>query len=180
MTSALAILVGPMGSGKSTVGRALAESLRADCVDTDEMIVTESGLSIAEIFAGEGEGGFRQREHEALSLALTSGAVVISAGGGVVTSEANLVLLRHSDALVVWLDATVEVLTQRIGDDATRPLLAAGDIEQSLRNKVTERADAYAQVADIRIDTSELSVNECVECIVKSFSENHQRHLTCR
>ena len=135
-------------------------------LDLDEMIVAARGLTIGEIFEAEGEPGFRTLEHEALSSALAGGPAVVSTGGGVVTVESNRDLLGGSGALIVWLDASVEVLTCRVDGDTTRPLLAGDDVEGALRTIVAERADWYNEVADVRIDTSEATVEDCVDLIV--------------
>ena len=160
------VLIGPMGSGKSTVGRVLADRADLEHLDLDDMVEAARGLEIAAIFARGGESGFRALEHDALSLALSGGPAVVSTGGGVVTVESNRDLLSGSDALVVWLDASVEVLAGRVGAGATRPMLAGYDVEGSLRAFVAERADWYEEVSDLRIDTSDLSVEECVDLIV--------------
>ena len=172
------VLVGPMGSGKSTVGRALADREQMNHLDLDEMVVAARGLTIPEIFEVEGESGFRTLEHDALSSALVGGPAVISAGGGVVTIESNRDLLGRSGALVVWLDASVEVLTGRVGDGATRPLLAGDDVEGALRTKIAERAEGYHDVADIRIDTSDMSVADCVDLITAARAK--KRPAPCR
>ncbi|MXW61986.1 MAG: shikimate kinase [Acidimicrobiaceae bacterium] len=180
MSLASVILVGPMGSGKTAVGRALAERERLDHVDVDEMIAQTRGLTIPEIFATEGESGFRTLEHEALSQAVAGQTAVISAGGGVVVSESNRDLLRQADALVVWLDAAVEVLAFRVGRGEGRPLLAGDDVTGALRTKVAERAEGYNEVADLRIDTSDRSVAECVELIVAARARNVEGAAQCR
>ena len=180
MSLASVILVGPMGSGKTTVGRALADREHMVHADIDEMIVQARGLAIAEIFETEGESRFRTLEHQALTRALAGTGAVISAGGGVVTSESNRSLLRQADALVVWLDASVEVLVCRVGDGAGRPLLAGDDVANALRTKVAERAEAYEEVADVRIDTSDMSVADCVDLIVAARATTVQRAAQCR
>ena len=180
MPLASVILVGPMGSGKTAVGRALAEKERLDHIDLDEVVAQARGLSIPEIFDAEGESRFRALEHEALSQAVAGRPAVISAGGGVVVSGPNRILLRQSDALVVWLDADVEVLACRVGDGEGRPLLAVDDVTGALRTKVAERAEGYNEVADIRIDASDRSVAECVELISAARADNVERAAQCR
>ena len=135
-------------------------------LDLDEMIVTARGLTVAEIFEAEGECGFRTLKQKALSSALAGGPAVVSTGGGVVAVESNRDRLAGSGALIVWLDASVEVLARRVDGGAPRPLLASDDVEGTLRTIVAERADWYNEVADVRIDTSEATVEDCVDLIV--------------
>ncbi len=163
------VLVGPMGSGKSTVGRALARRLGGPHVDTDELVASRVGSSIEAIFADEGEAEFRAYECDALHSALSGGPRVISTGGGIVASKSNRRLLTGSDALVVWLDASIEALLSRVGEGRHRPLLSGGSVQADLETKVSERADGYREVADLRIDTSELSQADCVAEIVTAL-----------
>ena len=166
-----------MGSGKSTIGRALADREQMNHLDLDEIIVRADGRTIPEIFEAEGESGFRILEQDALIGAFTGGPAVVSTGGGVVTSESNRELLRRSGALVVCLDASLEVLAGRVGDGATRPLLVGDDVVSALRTKVVERAEGYDEVAHIRIDTSEMTVEDCVDLIVAASAKDVRRHV---
>lgn len=158
-----------MGSGKSTVGRALARRLRTGHVDTDTLVEQAEGRSIAEIFETDGEGRFRELESAALDSALRLPGVV-STGGGIVVLDANRARLQASPALVVWLDGTVDALAQRVGSGRNRPLLA-GDVRRSLEEKVAERRPGYLQVADLRIDTTGMRRGACVDAIVASMEE---------
>ena len=168
-----------MGSGKSTLGRALADRAGLEHLDLDDMVEAARGLAIPEIFAFEGESGFRALEQHALAGALCGRPAVVSTGGGVVTGESNRDLLAASDALVVWLDAPVEVLARRVEGGATRPLLTGDDVEGALRTVIAERADWYAEVADLRIDTSDTDVEDCVERIEAVCARRTARPLTC-
>lgn len=159
------VLVGPMGSGKTEVGRALADHLGRAHVDLDELVVTSSGCSIPELFDVEGEAGFRQRETVALATALEGGPSVVSTGGGVVVALSNRAMLRDADATVVWLDAAVDSLVDRVGDGHGRPLLR-GDVRSMLETTVEEREPFYDEVAAVRIDTSELSTTRVVEMVL--------------
>lgn len=156
-----------MGSGKSTVGRALAHRLGVDHVDTDEMITVRAGCSIPEIFDRHGEARFRELETDALAEALGSSAVV-STGGGVVVAEPNRTRLREADAFVVWLDGSIDVLVARVGSGQGRPLLG-GDVRRSLQEKIAERNPGYLEVADLRVDTTEMSHADCVDAIVAAL-----------
>ncbi|MEZ5244729.1 MAG: shikimate kinase [Acidimicrobiales bacterium] len=167
MSSRAIVLVGPMGSGKSTVGRALARRLEMSHVDTDELVVEAAGAPIDEIFEHDGEERFRELETEALGEALASPAVV-STGGGIVVTAANRELLRNVDAFVVWLDGSIDALTARVGSGRGRPLLQ-GDVRAALRDKIDERNPGYLEVADLRVDTTSMRHVDCVDAIVAAM-----------
>ena len=148
------VLVGMMGVGKSTVGRLLADEWSCPFDDTDAVIEAESGRSVAQLFETLGEGGFRSLESEVLARLLgESGRRVVSCGGGAVTVAENRELLARR-ATVVWLTASIDVLARRVGDGATRPLLA-DDPAGTLRALTEARAPDYAQVADHVVDTTD-------------------------
>lgn len=159
------VLVGPMGSGKTTIGRALAARIGVPHVDTDERVEVDAGTTVADLFDTEGEGGFRAREAAALADALAGPEAVVSTGGGIVTTATNRALLSAADALVVWLEAPIDRLLQRVGDGRGRPLLT-GDVRTALAATVAEREPHYAAIADLRLDTAALDVAGCVDAIV--------------
>lgn len=147
-------LLGAMGSGKSTVGAALAALVDRPFVDTDALVEQRAGASIAELFAEVGEPQFRALEHRALLQALSSPSPsVVATGGGVVTFEPNLTLLNDS-ATVVWLVAPVEVLADRVGDGSSRPLLHGGSHRQALAELLEARRPLYRDASDIEVDAA--------------------------
>ncbi len=156
------VLVGMMGAGKTTVGRACAASLGRPFVDTDELVsVNAGGLSVAELFELEGEAGFRSREQQAVADACASPVpIVIACGGGVVVDPDNRRELRRV-GFVVWLQAPAEELHRRVGPDSGRPLLAAGG-PGSLERIAALREGAYASTADETVDTTGRTVAEVV------------------
>jgi shikimate kinase len=156
-----------MGSGKSTVGRALASRIGVAHVDTDDLVSKEAGCSIPEIFDRDGEDRFRELESAALARALSARSVV-STGGGIVVSESNRTRLQDSDAFVVWLDGSIDALTQRVGSGRGRPLLQ-GDVRSTLQEKIVERAPGYLEVADLRVDTTQMRHVDCVDAIVAAM-----------
>ena len=162
------VLVGPMGSGKSSIGRALARRLAVDHVDTDDLVVHRCGRTIPQIFATDGEACFRELESAALEGALSGEPSVVSTGGGIVSSLQSRRLLESSGALVVWLDASIDELVRRVGDGDGRPLLV-GDVRDALAEKVHERAPLYDEVAHVRLDTSGLSTQRCVDAVVAAL-----------
>ncbi len=158
-----------MGSGKSTVGRALARRLGVGHVDTDVLVAQAAGRTIPEIFETDGEDRFRALETEALESALESPAV-ISTGGGIVVTDANRALLQSSPAFVVWLDGSIDALAKRVGSGRNRPLLV-GDVRTALADKVAERRPGYLAVAALRVDTTEMRHADCVDAIVAAMKE---------
>lgn len=166
------VLVGFMGTGKSTVARLLSERLRMPLVDLDARIVESTGLSIADIFAHQGEAAFRQLETEALfaAVAADEGAptgappVIVSTGGGAVLAERNrAIMLAH--AVVVCLTAREELLVARVAGDTARPLLQGEDVAAKVGALLKARRDAYT-FAHVTIDTSDLSPEQVCERIV--------------
>ena len=115
-------LVGMMGAGKTTLGRALAQRLRREFADTDRVLVERTGVPVATIFDIEGEEGFRRRESTLLAQLAERGDLVVATGGGVVLSEANRALMRERGT-VVYLRARLESLWERTRHDSSRPLL---------------------------------------------------------
>lgn len=142
-------LVGMMGAGKSSVGRPLAEALGYRFLDADAVVEQAAGQSIAEIFAREGEAGFRALETAVLDQLASWHSLVVATGGGVVGRPENWGHLRQG--VVIWLDAPEEVLLQRLRADPTpRPLLAEADPASRLAALLTARRPLYAQ-ADLTV-----------------------------
>ncbi len=139
------VLVGMMGSGKTAVGRLLAERLERAFVDLDEEIASAAGCPVVELFEREGENGFRAREAEAVAAVAARTGQVVATGGGVVLDPANIAALRASGA-VVWLDVELDELARRVGDGASRPLLA-GDPAERLAALAAERGPRYRAAA---------------------------------
>ncbi len=155
------VLVGFMGSGKSTIGRALARKLVFELIDLDvEIVRGADGKPITRIFEDEGESGFRQRERQALeALAGHRSGKVIATGGGIVGSSENRRLLK-SLRFVVWLSADPEVIFERISKNRDRPLLHTENPKETVRQLLAERTPLYAETSDIEINTSGLSMEE--------------------
>ena len=153
------VVVGLMGCGKSSVGRIVAHMIGFKFVDTDQLICEEAGCSIPKIFEEEGEAGFRVRESAALRSLLGKRGHVIATGGGIVTQPHNLPLLRHL-GYVVWLDASVTTLHRRTAGGHDRPLLNEEDPKAKLERLMAARRDLYNGVADQRITTDNLSLQE--------------------
>lgn len=162
------LLIGLMGSGKTTVGRIVSQMIGFQFVDTDAMIVETAGKTIPEIFAAEGEAGFRLRESAALRSLLGRRGCVIATGGGIITQPRNLPILRHL-GYIVWLDADPERLARRTAMNNNRPLLAGEeDPKAKLERLLTERKPLYKSMADLRIQTAELTPQETAYGVMES------------
>ena len=153
------ILIGFMGSGKSTVGRELARLLGFEQVDTDDQIVARAGKPITQIFAEDGEAAFREIESAVLEELAGREKLVVSTGGGVVTREANVVALLAA-GYVVWLDAAVDVIMDRTSGNNARPLLQTADPRATVERMLAERRPLYQNAADERVETERLTSAE--------------------
>ncbi|MEO6126323.1 MAG: shikimate kinase [Ilumatobacteraceae bacterium] len=161
------VLVGMMGSGKTTVGRALAQRLGRELYDSDAMIEAREGRTVREIFASDGEPAFRAIESEVLAEALDAEVPsVIAAAGGVVLSEDNRRLLRSSPARVVWLRADPAILVERVKSAGHRPLLD-DDPAKVLRQMYSERESLYREVAQAIVTVDNRSINDVVEAVLR-------------
>lgn len=142
-------LIGPMGAGKSSIGRLLAARLSRPFVDLDRLIEEQAGADIPLIFEMEGEAGFRRREREMLAAQLTGNGNVIACGGGIVLDPDNREQLR-ARAYVIHLEADVDEQIARLARDRSRPLLQTDDRRTRLETLATQRDPLYAEVADLR------------------------------
>lgn len=155
-----------MGTGKSAVGRLLAQRLKRPFLDLDRQIEKECGKPIPRIFAEDGEAAFRRMEAKAVQQAAALRQHIIATGGGVMTDEENVRALKSVGA-VVCLTASPDVILKRTGPTAaSRPMLAGGDPRQRIEELLRLRAPFYAK-ADFTVDTTDRSVEEVVEEILK-------------
>jgi shikimate kinase len=141
-------LVGPMGAGKTTVGRHLAELLGREFIDSDHEIERKTGATIPWIFEKEGESGFRARETNVLNDLTARSALVLATGGGAVTQSENRKFLKQR-GIVVYLYTPVELQLQRTHRDKNRPLLQVENPEKKLRDLLTVRDPLYREVAHL-------------------------------
>lgn len=145
-------LIGPMGAGKSSVGRRLARRFGLPCADLDARIEEHTGASVATIFEIEGEAGFRRRETAMLAELVRQRGIVLATGGGAVLSADNRALLQ-AHGFVVWLDTSVEAQLQRLVHDRQRPLLEhVSDRRTRLQQLAAVRDPLYRAVADLTIN----------------------------
>ncbi len=163
------IFVGFMGTGKSLVASRLAKRLGRRFVDTDACIEREAAMSIAQIFATEGETAFRQRERHAIARACQAKEMVIATGGGAIADRENARTMQASGP-VICLTARPEVILQRVQGDTTRPLLQGPNPLEKIQQLLADRAEAYAR-ADITIDTSSLGPDAVVEATLTALTQ---------
>lgn len=168
------ILIGPMGAGKTSIGRRLAQRFALRFVDADHAIEAATGTTVRTIFELEGEDGFRQREHAVLREICAGSDQLIATGGGAVLRADNRELLRRS-GFVVWLRTSVERQVERLGSDRTRPLLQTPDREARLREIALVRDPLYAATCDFAFDSDQRRVGVAVERLVQSLSQHWQR-----
>ena len=167
-------LVGPMGAGKSAIGRVLAERLGLRFADLDHEVETAAGADIATIFECAGEAGFRARECAALQALLDGDGLVLATGGGAVLDAGNRRLLRER-CFVLHLHLDVASQLQRLARDRGRPLLQRPDREQALRELASVRAPLYDAIADLRFDTGSDSAMHAATVLVELLSTQWQR-----
>lgn len=159
------VLMGFMGAGKTTIGKALAEKLSWDFIDTDAEIEKEQGRKISEIFETEGEQAFRDMETQLLKkLEKSEERFVLSIGGGMPVKEENRELLRQIGT-VVYLKATKEELVRRLSGDTSRPLLQGGALEEKVAALMAARESIYVETAHQEVVTDGKSVKELIEKI---------------
>ena len=152
-------LVGMMGVGKTTVGELLAQELGYQFFDTDTLITQVSKKSISDIFAEEGEEVFRSIESRVLGEISSYTRLVVATGGGIVMARQNWSYLQQG--LVIWLDAPISLLMERLQSDRTRPLLQTPNPEQRLQEIFQQRQVMYAQ-ADLKISLTDLQTQDII------------------
>jgi shikimate kinase len=166
-------LVGPMGAGKSTIGRQLARALKLEFVDSDREIEVRTGVDIPLIFELEGETGFRKRERQAISLLTTRKGIVLATGGGAVLSRENRKNLA-SRGKVIYLHTSVEQQLKRTAHDRNRPLLQTQNPRQKLEELMKVRDPLYREIADWVIETDGCRVRDVVQQIIQRIDTHRQ------
>jgi shikimate kinase len=159
------ILVGPMGSGKSTIGRQLANNLKKEFKDSDHEIVARTGASIPLIFEIEGEEGFRRREAAMIDELTLLDGIVLATGGGAVLREENRHHIKQR-GVVIYLYASVDQLFERTSRDHNRPLLQTENPRQKLQELMEQRDPLYREVADMVVHTDDRSIRSVVKEIL--------------
>ena len=165
------VMVGAPASGKSTVGRGLAERLGVPFIDVDAAIEENTGKRIGEIFVDDGEEAFRAMEVDATLALIKQPAVVSLGGGAVLNPDIRAALAEHT---VCWLQVSITHATRRVGMNVMRPLLL-GDVRKNLERLLVEREPFYREVADVIIDTSALKPDEIVEQLIVALASDQDK-----
>ena len=162
-------LVGPMGAGKTTIGKLLASELNYDFVDSDREIEKRTGADISWIFDVEGEKGFRIREANIIKELAEGDRRVIATGGGAVLSDETRQLMR-THGFTAYVTAPLSVLLERTSQDKSRPLLQVEDPEGQFRKILKDREALYKDVANIEVDSHELSSKQIAMKIARAMA----------
>ena len=160
-----------MGSGKTSIGRQLADRLGLRFFDCDDAIVDRTGASINLIFDIEGEAGFRERESAMLAELAGQHDALIATGGGAVLDPQNRRLMKES-GFVIWLKTSVEQQARRLAKDQKRPLLQTPDWRQKLEELAAHRNPLYAGVADIAFESRQRSVAQAARLLVRDLADH--------
>ncbi len=166
------VLVGFMGCGKSTVGRRLAALTGHRFVDTDDLVVKDQGKTIPAIFAERGEEGFRDVEKNVIADLVGVAGVVLSTGGGAILQESNRESLKKI-GIVIWLDATPDILFERAMRSGRRPLLQTEDPRRTFDGLLESRRPVYESLADIRFDSTGIQHDEVARKILDLAMRHH-------
>jgi len=163
------ILVGPMGSGKTTIGRRLSDRLSLDFFDSDHEIVNTTGVSIDHIFDVEGEKGFRARESDVIKKLCNMHNIVLATGGGVVMLEENREVIKKASS-VIYLSSSVDQILRRTAKSKTRPLLEKSNNRKKTITDIVEARDPlYREVSSHIIDTNGKKLNEVIDEIIEAL-----------
>lgn len=163
-------LVGPMGVGKSTIGKILARELNLEFIDCDEEIERRSGADIPWIFDVEGEVGFRVRESQVLDDLTGRDGLLVATGGGAVLRKKNRTFLRER-GIAIYLDSDIEVLVKRMAKDKKRPLLRNKDPQEILSRIKREREPMYREVSDIHVVVGDGSSRHAANQVLEKLQE---------
>lgn len=161
-------LVGPMGAGKTSIGKRLSKRLKREFVDSDRVLEERTGVSITTIFELEGEDGFRERETKILRELANLEHAVIATGGGIVVREINRPILKKNGT-IIYLQASVDTQLKRTRHDKKRPLLQTENRRDKLQALAKQRNPIYEELADIVIHTDSQSISNSISQIIKQL-----------
>lgn len=168
------VLVGPMGAGKTSIGKRLAQQFGLDFVDADHRLEEITGAAVPLIFECEGEAGFRQREATLIAELMRGQGQLVATGGGAVLAEGNRAALT-ARGFVVHLRVGIEQQLDRLARDRSRPLLATGDRREKLESLARLRTPLYESVADLSFDSDGLSVGQAAERLGQALALHWRR-----
>jgi shikimate kinase len=164
-------LVGPMGAGKTTVGKQLAKCLNMEFADSDSEIEKRTGVDIPLIFELEGESGFRKREMAMIDTLTNKETIILATGGGAILSEENRAFLV-SRGTVIYLNTSIDQILERTHRDTKRPLLQTDNPREKLEELAAERNPLYESVADITISTENQKIRDVIKEICNKLDKN--------
>lgn len=167
-------LIGPMGAGKTSIGKMLAQELGLQFMDTDHEIEKRTGVDIPWIFDVEGEDGFRKREREVVKELVDQTGIVLSTGGGTVVDDESRNCLA-ARGVVVYLHATVVQQYERVYKDTKRPLISNDNPKEALDDLFSKREPLYQEIADAVFETDNKSVHRVVRDIIEFLDSNEYR-----
>lgn len=163
-------LIGPMGAGKTTVGRNIARRLKMEFFDSDREIENLCGVSIPTIFEYEGEQGFRDRETKVIDELSQRSSILLATGGGSVLREENRQLLSQR-GIVIYLHVNLKEQFSRISNDKNRPLLQTANPKETLRKMMLERAPIYESVADYRVNSNGRNMRNVIDQVMRHLGK---------
>jgi len=170
-------LIGPMGSGKTTIGQRVAKRLGLEFFDCDHELEEQTGASVSLIFDVEGEEGFRERETRMLEQLTQRRGVLVATGGGVVLKQRNRELLQRN-GLVVYMNTSVGQQLRRLNRDRSRPLLQTGDRKAKLARLAAQRNPLYEELADIEFPSQNRGLDATAQMLAELIRAHWSQHET--
>tara|TARA_Y200000002_G_scaffold158181_1_gene130784 strand:+ start:1747 stop:2274 length:528 start_codon:yes stop_codon:yes gene_type:complete len=166
------ILIGPMGSGKTSIGKKLSKMMKFSFIDTDHIIEEKTGVDIPTIFEHEGESGFREREKNILKEISNIENTVVGTGGGIIISPENREIIKNL-GFVVYLTADIRELVYRTAQDKSRPLIKNNNTEKVMVDIIKKREKYYENTSNIKISTDNYDTVKISKIIIKNYEKNN-------
>ncbi|MBR5304789.1 MAG: shikimate kinase [Candidatus Gastranaerophilales bacterium] len=160
------VLIGMMGSGKSSISKILAKKINFTSIELDKLFEEQENISINDFFKKYGEKDFREKEAKILIDSLQNKDIVLSTGGGIILKESNRKLLFKDNILTIFLEASSEIIYERIKNDSSRPLLQVPNPKKEIE-EILKKREKYYNLAKIKINTDNKTIEEIIEEILK-------------